>query len=144
MTELSRRHLPTGVAAAALTPAFAVMPAVTASPPAGKQPPGFYRYKVGDIEVTVITDGANTFKFNDDHVSNKKREEINAALVTAYYQPDLLTTPYNPIVVNTAGKLVVFDTGPARRLTRALEATPVSFSSTSRPPVSIGAPSTPL
>jgi glyoxylase-like metal-dependent hydrolase (beta-lactamase superfamily II) len=111
MTELSRRHLLTGVAAAALTPAFAVMPAVTASPPAGKQASGFYRYKVGDIEVTVITDGANTFKFNDDHVTNKKREDVNAALVTAHYKPDLLTTPYNPIVVNTGGKLVVFDTG---------------------------------
>jgi glyoxylase-like metal-dependent hydrolase (beta-lactamase superfamily II) len=111
MTELSRRHLLTGVAAAALTPAVAITPAVAASPPAGKQAPGFYRYKVGDIEVTVVTDGANTFKFKDDHVTNKKRDEVNAALVAAYHQPDLMTTPYNPIVVNTGGKLVVFDTG---------------------------------
>jgi glyoxylase-like metal-dependent hydrolase (beta-lactamase superfamily II) len=111
MIELSRRNLLTGAAAAALTPVVAVTPAVTAAPPAGKQAPGFYRYKVGDIEVTVVTDGANTFKFNDDHVTNKKREEVNAALATAYYKPDLMTTPYNPIVVNTGGKLLVFDTG---------------------------------
>lgn len=111
MIELSRRNLLTGAAAAALTPVVAVTPAVTAAPPAGKQAPGFYRYKVGDIEVTVVTDGANTFKFNDDHVTNKKREEVNAALTTAYYKPDLMTTPYNPIVVNTGGKLLVFDTG---------------------------------
>jgi glyoxylase-like metal-dependent hydrolase (beta-lactamase superfamily II) len=111
MIELSRRNLLTGAAAAVLTPVVAVTPAVTAAPPAGKQAPGFYRYKVGDIEVTVVTDGANTFKFNDDHVTNKKREEVNAALATAYYKPDLMTTPYNPIVVNTGGKLLVFDTG---------------------------------
>ena len=111
MIELSRRNLLTGAAAAALTPVVAVTPAVTAAPPAGKQAPGFYRYKIGDIEVTVVTDGANTFKFNDDHVTNKKREEVNTALATAYYKPDLMTTPYNPIVVNTGGKLLVFDTG---------------------------------
>ena len=111
MTELSRRTMLSGVAAAALAPAIMSGLADAATPRAGKQAPGFYRYKVGDIEVTVVTDGANTFKFNDDHVSNKNRGEINAALITAYYQPDLLTTPYNPIVVNTGGKLIVFDTG---------------------------------
>src|SRR5215210_6894061 len=111
MSELSRRTMLSGVAATALAPAIAPGLADAAAPPAGKQAPGFYRYKVGDIEVTVVTDGANTFKFNDDHVTNKKREEVNAALATAYYKPDLMTTPYNPIVVNTGGKLVVFDTG---------------------------------
>src|SRR3954463_1547960 len=105
MTDLSRRNLLTGAAAAAMTPVVAGVPALAASPPAGKQAPGFYRYKVGEIEVTVVTDGANTFKFNDDHVTNKKRDEVNAALAAAYYPPDVMTTPYNPIVVNTGGKL---------------------------------------
>src|SRR5262249_43374895 len=55
--------------------------------------------------------GSNTFKFADGHVTNKSRDELNAALEAAHYPKDLLTTPYNPIVVNTAGKLVVIDTG---------------------------------
>ena len=38
-----------------------------AAPPAGTQAPGWYRYKVGSIEVTVVTDGAR-FKVPDDHV----------------------------------------------------------------------------
>ena len=61
MINLSRRAaLLGGAAAAALPPA--VTQARAAAPPAGKQAPGFYRYKVGDIEVTVVTDGVNRFK----------------------------------------------------------------------------------
>jgi glyoxylase-like metal-dependent hydrolase (beta-lactamase superfamily II) len=111
MTELTRRGLLAGSAAAAIAPIVADAPAHAAAPPVGKQAPGWYRYKVGSIEVTVVTDGANTFKFADDHVTNKSREEVNAGLAAAHYPKDLMTTPYNPIVVNTGGKLVVFDTG---------------------------------
>ena len=111
MTELTRRTLLTGTAAAAAAPLVPSAPATAAAPPAGTQAPGWYRYKVGDIEVTVVTDGANKFKFNDDHVTNKKREEVNAALAAAYYEKDMMTTPYNPVVVNTGSKLVVIDTG---------------------------------
>ena len=114
MTDLNRRHLLTGAATAgaatALAP-FATPSARAAAPLAGTQAPGFYRYKVGSIEVTVVTDGANTFKFADTHVLNKSRAELNTALEAAYYPKDLMTTPYNPIVVNTGGKLIVFDTG---------------------------------
>jgi glyoxylase-like metal-dependent hydrolase (beta-lactamase superfamily II) len=114
MTEFTRRELLAGaVAASAATsvPLAASSPATAAAPPVGTQAPGWYRYKVGDIEVTVVTDGANKFKFNDDHVTNKKREEVNAALAAAYYEKDMMTTPYNPVVVNTGSKLVVIDTG---------------------------------
>lgn len=113
MTEITRRHLLSTAAglgaAAALGSSFA--PAQAAAPPVGKQNAGFYRYKVGDIEVTVVTDGANTFKFADNHLTNKTREDLNKALEAAYYPKDLMTTPYNPIVVNTSGKIVVIDTG---------------------------------
>jgi glyoxylase-like metal-dependent hydrolase (beta-lactamase superfamily II) len=111
MTELTRRGLLAGTAAAAIAPVVTHAPAQAAAPPVGKQAPGWYRYKVGSIEVTVVTDGANTFKFTDTHVTNKTREDVNAGLVAAHYPKDLMTTPYNPIVVNTGGKLVVIDTG---------------------------------
>jgi len=111
MTDLTRRSALLGTAAAALAPAVASMPAHASAPPAGKQNAGFYRYKVGDIEITVVTDGSNTFKFADNHVLNKSRDELNKALEAAYQPKDLMTTPYNPIVVNTSGKLIVIDTG---------------------------------
>jgi glyoxylase-like metal-dependent hydrolase (beta-lactamase superfamily II) len=113
MTRISRRHVVAGSVALTASTAFAasVSPAAAAAPPAGRQAPGFYRYKVGSIEVTVVTDGVNRFKFGDNHVTNKSREEVNAALAAAYYEKDMMTTPYNPVVVNTGSKLVVIDTG---------------------------------
>ena len=108
---LSRRTVLTGAATAAVTPLLAPALAQASAPAVGKQNAGFYRYKVGDIEITVVTDGANTFKFADNHVLNKTRDELNKALEAAHYPKDLMTTPYNPLVINTSGKLVVIDTG---------------------------------
>src|SRR5262249_38207212 len=114
MTELTRRSLLAGTvtttAAAAVSFATA-SPARPGAPPAGMQAPGWYRYKVGSFEITVVTDGVNRFKLPDNIVANAKREEVNAALAAAHLQPDIFVTPYNPIVVNTGQKLVVVDTG---------------------------------
>ena len=104
MTALTRRSVLGGAsvaAATALTP-FAASPLQAAAPPVGKQAPGWYRYKVGSIEITVVTDG---------HLINKTRADLNGALEAAYYPKDQMTTPYNPIVVNTGSKLAVIDTG---------------------------------
>ncbi len=57
MTQLTRRALLGGTAAAGAALSFGLDHAHAAAPPVGKQNAGFYRYKVGDIEVTVVTDG---------------------------------------------------------------------------------------
>ncbi len=112
MTELTRRTLFTGAAAvAAVAPVAGVPLARAAAPVAGQQAPGWYRYKVGSFEVTVVTDGVNKFKLPDDLVANAKKEEVNAALVAAHMEKDVFVGPYNPIVVNTGQKLVLIDTG---------------------------------
>ncbi len=113
MTELTRRSLLTGSAAATAVAVIAPStggPARAAAPPAGTQAPGWYRYKVGSFEITVATDGVNRFKLPDNLVTNVQREEVNAALVAAHREPDVYVTPYNPIVVNTGQKLFI-DTG---------------------------------
>ena len=117
MMELNRRTMLTGAVAAsaatALTP-FASAPAVAAAPPVGKQAPGWYRYKVGTTEVTVVTDGVNRIaKFPDGFVANKSRDEVNAGLAQLYMglEKDQIAIPYSPIAVNTGSKLVVIDTG---------------------------------
>lgn len=114
MTQLTRRHMVATVAGAAAATALgplAPASAQSAPPQAGKQAPGWYRYKVGDFEVTVVTDGVNRFKFPDNFVVNAKREEVNAALAAAYLDQDTVAIPFTPIVVNTGSKLVVMDTG---------------------------------
>jgi glyoxylase-like metal-dependent hydrolase (beta-lactamase superfamily II) len=97
-------------AATALSP-LASAPAAAAAQAVGKQVPGYYRYKVGSFEVTVVTDGVNRFKFPDNFVVNKSRDEVNGALAAAFLEKDMMAIPYSPIVVNTGSKLVVFDTG---------------------------------
>src|SRR3981081_3763512 len=82
-----------------------------AAAPAAAQAPGFYRYKVGSIEITVITDGANRLPVTDEFVLNAKKEEVNAALAEAFMEPGVFVGPYNPIVINTGAKLALVDTG---------------------------------
>ena len=78
---------------------------------ADKQAPGFYRYKIGDIRVTVVTDGARTFPLPDGFVVNASTAEINKALEAAFMPRDQMTIVFNPLVIETGGKRVVVDTG---------------------------------
>jgi glyoxylase-like metal-dependent hydrolase (beta-lactamase superfamily II) len=100
-----------GAAALALAPVAPVRFAAAAAPAAGKQNASFYRYRVGDAEVTVISDGANTFPLGDGFVLNAKKDEVNAALEKAFRPRDKMTIYFGPLVINTGGKLVVIDTG---------------------------------
>jgi len=114
MTQLTRRQMLVGTAAAAFAtaiPLAASSPVGAAAPPVGRQAPGFYRYKVGSIEVTVVADGINRLPITDGFVLNAKKDEVNAALAAAFMEKDVFVAPYNPIVVNTGAKLAVIDTG---------------------------------
>jgi glyoxylase-like metal-dependent hydrolase (beta-lactamase superfamily II) len=111
MIQLTRRAALAGAGATALTPVALTSPARAAAPAVGKQAPGYYRYKVGEFEVTVVTDGARTFPLPETFVRNAKKDEVNAALEKAFLPKDTLTIPFNPVVVNTGSKLVMIDTG---------------------------------
>src|SRR6202040_1765667 len=109
--ELTRRHALAGAAAIAATPLLPSTPVRAAAPVADKQAPSFYRYKLGDIQVTVVSDGRNTFPLEDAFITNAKKEEVNAALEKAFMPRDIFTIHFAPLVINTGGKLVVVDTG---------------------------------
>jgi glyoxylase-like metal-dependent hydrolase (beta-lactamase superfamily II) len=114
MTEFTRRSMLTSTAVtavAAVSPLGATSPASAAAPPSGKQAAGYYRYKVGDYEITVVTDGATTTPLADNFVINTKKDDVNAALAAAFMEKDKIRIRYSPIVVNTGSKLIVMDTG---------------------------------
>ena len=115
---LTRRSALLGTAAAAVAPAIACIPANAAAPAVGKQAPGFYRYKVGDIEVTVVTDGVVRAKLADNFVTNVKVDEVKDALAAAHYDRDIFNNTFTPIVLNTGGKLVLIDTGTGEAASR--------------------------
>ena len=62
MFTLSRRDFLTGTAATTAALSLGLTPSEiwAAATPVGKQNAGFYRYKVGDFEVTQLADGART------------------------------------------------------------------------------------
>src|ERR1044072_2241236 len=99
MFTLSRRDFLTSTAAttAALSLGLSPSELLAAAPPAGKQAPSFYRYKVGDFEVTQIADGARTFPMPDPFVVNQKKEDAVAAAEAAYMPKGQVTIPFNPM-----------------------------------------------
>jgi hypothetical protein len=114
MTKVTRRTMlagTAGAAAAVASPRSIVAPALAAAPAAGKQAPGFYRYRVGSYEITVVTDGARSFPLPDTFVTNVKKDDVNAALEAVHLPRDTMTLVFNPIVINTGSKLVAIDTG---------------------------------
>ena len=111
MTEVTRRDAIAAAAATTLASMGASVPAGAAAPAAGRRAPGWYRYTVGDLEVTVVTDGARSFDLTPSYVTNAPIEEVRKALEAAYMPPNRMIHHYAPIVINTGGKLVVIDTG---------------------------------
>jgi glyoxylase-like metal-dependent hydrolase (beta-lactamase superfamily II) len=114
MIRLNRRRMLVGAVAAGAAPALGSLTlssARAATPPAGKQAPGWYRYKVGSMEVTAVTDGARTNPIPDGYIVNANKDQINEALGGLYLENDKITTPFTATVVNTGPKLVLIDTG---------------------------------
>jgi glyoxylase-like metal-dependent hydrolase (beta-lactamase superfamily II) len=115
MTTLSRRTMLLGAAtagaAATLAPALDTSPARAAAPTAGKQAPSVYRYKIGSLECTSVSDGARTFPMPDGFVRNVPKEQALAAAEAAYMPKGMITVPFNPQLINTGSKLVLIDCG---------------------------------
>ena len=110
-TTISRRSMLAGAVAATAAAVDANRPITAAAPAVGKQAAGYYRYRVGSFELTVVTDGLRHAPLADNFVRNVKKEDVNAALQANFMPPDRVSTPFNPLVINTGSKLVLVDTG---------------------------------
>ena len=92
----------------ALAQAQTQAPAQTSS--AGRQAPGFYRYKVGDIEVTAIHDGFARRPI-DGLVRNADLNDVKKALSDAFLPTEALPITFTTLALRTGGRLVLIDTG---------------------------------
>ena len=109
MPTLTRRSLLAGTATMAL---FAdAEPAAAEAPPARKQAPGVYRYKIGSFELTALYDGIWYRPITDKFIRNASFTEVEHALDAAYMPHDKLETPFTTLIVNTGKKLILIDTG---------------------------------
>ena len=117
MTMPTRRTVLCG--AAAMAAAMPSLPARAAAPLSGSQAPGFYRYRVGSIEITVIHDGVSRMPITEGFVANASKQDVSAALAAVFMETEFYAGPYNPIVINTGSKLVLVDTGTGEAANRA-------------------------
>lgn len=113
-TIVSRRHVfklagAAGAGALGLAgqrAAFADAPA-----PVGTQVAGYYRFPVGDFEVTVVSDGWLRLEPLSLFSPNAPEEELADVLSGSFLPTDHVVAQMNLTVVNTGDHLVLFDTG---------------------------------
>ena len=105
--DLTRRHV---MAATAATLASAALPANAKAPLGAKQAPGFFRFKLGEYDVTTINDGFFVRPVAG-FVKNALDDEVQAAIEEARLPGNGVFIPFTTLVVNTGAKLVLIDCG---------------------------------
>lgn len=77
---------------------------------------GFYRFKVGDIEVTTVFDGLWAKPHDEGFIRNATVEETKKALAEAGLPDGNVTIPFTVTFVRTGDRLVMFDSGTGGQL----------------------------
>jgi len=83
-------------------------PALAAAPQHHDQVPGFYRMKVGDLEVTALLDGSAVF---DLHWLNGKKVTMDRVEKALREDPHLLDVGDTGFLINTGKQLILVDAG---------------------------------
>jgi glyoxylase-like metal-dependent hydrolase (beta-lactamase superfamily II) len=113
MLMLDRRTLLRAGSAAVAGGAAALahtIPACARAPQVGKQTqPSFYRFKLGTIEITVVSDG--TLAFPAETLWGERAEDARGLLTSTFQPSSPVGLQINTILVNTGDKLVLIDAG---------------------------------
>jgi glyoxylase-like metal-dependent hydrolase (beta-lactamase superfamily II) len=110
MLMLDRRMLLRAGTAAVGSAALVTTPALAHAPQMGKRAqPGFYRFKLGTIEITVISDGM--LAFPAETLWGDRADDARGLLTSAFQPPSPVGLQLNTVLVNTGGKLVLIDAG---------------------------------
>lgn len=71
----------------------------------------FHKFKVGDIEVTTVFDGATQRDHNPGFIKNASVDDVKAALKKAGMPDDKVPNTYTVTVVKIGDRTVMFDSG---------------------------------
>ena len=82
--------------------------ALAAAPQHHDQQPGFYRVKVGDLEVTALYDGTRAF---DPNWLNGTKATMDGVVKGLHEDPQMLDVVDNGFLVNTGKQLILVDAG---------------------------------
>lgn len=112
--DLSRRRLLTLGTATLATGLLSAKSglALAESPLLGSFSPTYFRYKLGDFEITTISDGgASLDKVFPIFGGNTSEEEVAKVMKENHAAPNKLNLHFTPTVINTGKQLVLIDTG---------------------------------
>jgi glyoxylase-like metal-dependent hydrolase (beta-lactamase superfamily II) len=111
MSDFTRRDaLMAGAGFAALSVAGLPAAIHAAAPLATEQAPGFYRYKVGDLQITAINDGFARRPL-DGFIRNAQLADVQKHLAARLLPTDAINIPFTTLVVNDGKSLTLLDTG---------------------------------
>jgi glyoxylase-like metal-dependent hydrolase (beta-lactamase superfamily II) len=108
MPDFSRRML---LGAAAALPLLRAGVAGAAAPFRNDLPPAWHRFRLGDYELTVVSDGTLPLGKPEPAFPASPPQEIHALLQANFLPPDAATLEQNALVLNTGRQLILFDTG---------------------------------
>ncbi len=77
---------------------------------------GFFNFRVGDIEVTMVSDGEWLKPHDPGFIKNATVDETKAALAAAGLPTENVRIPFTVTVVKTGGKTIMFDAGTGAQL----------------------------
>lgn len=110
-TVLAAAAKPACAAALATVPLAMPYAAAAQAPTSGPgQAPGFYRYKVGAVEVTAINDGF-AMRSLDGFIPNAPAAKLKKAMEDAFLPADTLPLTFTSVVLRIGGRTVLVDTG---------------------------------
>ena len=112
----NRRSMFTAGAVTALalsTPQIMTRAAFAAAPPKSDiANTGFYRFMLGEFEITVILDGSRIFDGpHPTFGADRDAEEVVSLMKANFLPSDRMIGQFNPVLVNTGTDLILFDTG---------------------------------
>ncbi|WP_027135109.1 MBL fold metallo-hydrolase [Geminicoccus roseus] len=81
------------------------------APMLGTKQPGWYRFKIGDFEGTIVSDGRLDLGKATDQFPDAPVEEIQAIMDREFLPVAPMMLEQNALIVNTGEKLVLFDSG---------------------------------
>ncbi len=89
----------------------AASPATAAAPFRNQQSQAWYRFRIGEFEATVISDGHLPLGRPADGFSRAQGPEMEGILRAAFLPTDGIMLEQNVLVLNTGRQLILFDTG---------------------------------
>ncbi|MQW61557.1 MBL fold metallo-hydrolase [Sinorhizobium meliloti] len=115
----SRRSILKGVLSGIIAAPFvAPSPAFAKAPYAAVQAPGFYRLKIGSVEVTALSDGTVALPLAKLYTNTSQQYAQN--VLKDAFLPEMVPTSVNAFLVNNGDRLVLIDAGTGAYLEPSL------------------------